>query len=167
MAERLRMTGSLTISMARPILLLIPLMRLTGILFPTTGKYPALVDFQTNIHNSKCHLIRYVQTPTKQLIFASHSMRRGDEIIEVVGRFCCWRALYSWDGKHVSLKHNGYAIKLGRFIINLPLNWLFGKTNAQETPLDNDSFAMYVSITHRFWGELYRYQGIFTLKAII
>lgn len=165
MGDRVRMHGHLTISMAKAVRWISPLMRLTGLLIPVVGKFPTIVDFETYKDNPKSHLIRYVQTPNKTITFNSEWIKRGDEIIEILGGLCCWRAHYSWDGTHILIKHKGYGVKIGQHIFKLPLTWLFGRGDARETPLSENSFAMYMTITHPLWGELYRYEGEFTLES--
>jgi hypothetical protein len=41
------------------------------------------------------------------------------------------------------------------------LTILIGKGYAEETPLNDDAFAMMTEIRHALWGKIYGYSGSF------
>ncbi len=160
-----RMHGHLTISMSKIVRPFKPLMRAIGLLIPMEGKFPTRVDFETYKDNPHTHLIRNVELKNGQFAFNSRWIQHNNEVIEILAGWICWRASYRWCEDHIEISHKGYAIKFGKYIIPFPVTWLFGRGDAQEIPLSEDSFAMWVSISHSIFGEMYRYEGEFKLEA--
>jgi hypothetical protein len=89
--------------------------------------------------------------------------RGGSEIMELMKFGICWHSNYGWDGNNVTLTHKGYSLRIGKRNLMLPITWLIGRGDAHETPIDEDSFAMMVSLTHPILGRLYSYAGNFTV----
>jgi hypothetical protein len=52
---------------------------------------------------------------------------------------------------------------LGRNV-PLPLGWILGEGHAEEQVLSETRFAMVMTLTHGWFGELYRYYGVFEMQ---
>jgi hypothetical protein len=86
---------------------------------------------------------------------------RGNEMIEIMRFGLCWRFQYRWENDAVMLSHRGYALKLGGYLLPLPLHWITGRGDAIERAVDDDHFDMEVTLVHPWFGEIYRYCGRF------
>jgi hypothetical protein len=51
-------------------------------------------------------------------------------------------------------------------IIPLPLVLVLGKGAAEEEVLSDDSFRMWMAVTHPLFGESYRYDGTFRISEV-
>lgn len=90
----------------------------------------------------------------------------GDRVIEVMRFGFCWCIRYRWQENKVMLSHDGYAVRWFGHVIPLPVTWLLGRGDAEETALDEDRFAMQVLITHPLFGKLYSYTGTFRVTQV-
>ena len=85
----------------------------------------------------------------------------NNEVIEIMRYGFTWKMQYLWDREKIILAHKGYAIRIFGHLIPLPLTILLGAGHAVESPIDEDTFDMEVSITHPWWGAVYGYKGRF------
>lgn len=88
----------------------------------------------------------------------------GPDLVEIMRFGVCWCLRYEWDGHKVLLRHRGYALHWFGHFIPVPLHWLLGRGDAEEIPLDDERFAMQVTLVHPLLGELYRYRGEFRVE---
>lgn len=98
----------------------------------------------------------------KVIFFKSHWVYAGgNEVIEYVSPFMGLRmAVAVVEGKlHYSGKH--LVLKLGSTLIPIPEWLVLGHTTIMETALDEGGFAMDFRLTHPWFGEVFRYAGIF------
>ncbi len=70
---------------------------------------------------------------------------------------------YLWKNEKVILRHKGYAVSLFGFFVPIPVTFFFGRTDAEEIALSNDTFGMSVTITHPLFGIAYEYKGQFRI----
>lgn len=89
--------------------------------------------------------------------------RQGREIVELMRFGICWHSNYGWDGHNVTLDHKGYSLRLGKWNIPLPITWFIGRGDAYETPIDDITFSMCVTLKHPIFGVIYGYKGQFTV----
>lgn len=97
---------------------------------------------------------------------SSMTQTEGDRVVEVMKFGICWKMQYGWDGEKVTLSHKGYALKLGKWFLPLPITWLLGRGDAYEKPVDDDHFDMRVDMTHWLFGNIYSYQGRFKVVRV-
>jgi hypothetical protein len=91
---------------------------------------------------------------------------RGSEVVEFMRFGIGWRLRYAWDGQRVRLHHLGYVWRIFGLLIPLPLELLIGRGDAWEEPIDNDSFRMWMSVVHPWWGQTYSYSGTFRVTGV-
>jgi len=91
----------------------------------------------------------------------------GAEMVEIMRFGLCWRFRCGWDGEKVVLSHRGYGLSVFGIRLPLPLGLLIGRSDAEETAVDNetddDTFDMVTRIVHPWWGLVYEYKGRFTV----
>ncbi|MDD3019728.1 MAG: DUF4166 domain-containing protein [Alphaproteobacteria bacterium] len=87
-----------------------------------------------------------------------------NEVVEIMRYGFGWRMGYFWEDGKVKLKHKGYVFHLYGIFIPLPLSLLIGKGYAEETPIDDNTFDMFMQIVHPLWGKVYEYKGRFEVK---
>ena len=58
---------------------------------------------------------------------------------------------------------NGYVWRLFGVDLPLPLGLVLGRAYVEERPVDADRFTMRMVLTHPLFGELFRYDGSFTV----
>lgn len=86
---------------------------------------------------------------------------KDNEVKECMSYGICWHCYYSWDGKKITLQHKGYSWQIGRIKIPLPVTWLMGRCDANEWPIDENTFDMCATINHPILGKVYEYKGRF------
>lgn len=171
--------GSMEITMSPLAKLFSPLFRFTKTLVPKAGKNVAVtVHFRSEPDTSMFCFEREFRFPDGAVhrFYSRLEPIGGNQVVEWTGSGVGWHAGYSYsygdgpgdgpgDGK-IMLKHLGYCIKVRGKRIPLPLGWLFGYGNADETPISDNSFAMAMSIRHPLFGVIYGYSGTFTIKEV-
>lgn len=160
-------TGTLTISASPLGKALFPIFKLLGMLVPRTGEnIPTTVRFMTDRGSNNLQYDRNITFPDGDSYRFHSSMQPvdGNELAEIMRCQLVWRMAYIWNGRKVILEHRGYAFKLFGWLIPLPITLLLGKSYAEETPIDDTSFAMMTEIRHPWWGQVYSYRGTFTMK---
>lgn len=156
--------GTLDVFCKPPLLWLSPLMKLLGQIPAFNEKnVPVTVHFESEINSKAFHLNRIFNFSNgKPYRFRSRMFQiRGNEVIEIMQFGLGWKTKYFWDGEKVVLAHIGYAVRLFGNLIPLPLTILLGEGNAEEHPVDDNTFDMEVTISHPWWGKLYGYKGRF------
>lgn len=86
---------------------------------------------------------------------------KGNEVMERMNYGICWHSYYAYDGEKVTLRHKGYSWRVGSINIPLPMTWLIGRGDADEWPVDDDTFDMCATIIHPLLGKVYEYKGRF------
>ena len=156
--------GVLDVMCAGPIKVLSPLFWLMGGIPPQNEKnVPVTVRFESNPDTKEFHFNRTFHfKERKPYQFQSKMIQTsGNELIEIMRFGFGWRMNYFWEDNRVKLKHKGYVFKIFSRYIPIPLTFLMGEGNAEETAIDDDNFNMQVNITHPWWGKMYEYKGHF------
>lgn len=157
--------GTMEIRRSRLAKILSPVFRAAGTLVPRDGmNIPVAVRFISRADADTFELERHFHFPDKEYVF--HSRMKpvgGNELVEFMRFGLGWRFACRWTGEKILLQHKGYGLSLFGRLVPLPLGLLLGAGNAEETPLDNDRFAMHMDIRHPLWGEVYRYCGVFRM----
>ena len=149
--------------------LMSPLMRLTGLLVPYSGKnIPVTVHFTSSPASNAFHFNRIFHFDGKAPYrFRSRMIPTHDNhIIEWMACGLGWCASYHFEDNKVILRHEGYALRLFNKTIHLPVSWLVGRGYAEETAIDTHSFSMQMELRHSIFGCLYAYSGTFTIKEV-
>jgi len=149
--------------------LLSPLFRRSGTLVPYEGEgIPATVRFLTRAADDSFTLERSFRFPHKKpYVFCSTMQPQGGaEIIEFTRLGFGWHMRYGWDGRKVTLTHRCYVMRLFGKNLRVPLEWLVGTTYAEETPIDDRSFAMKMDMHHKYFGHVFSYSGTFTVTKV-
>jgi hypothetical protein len=167
--DRVVVRGTMTISRSRLMRLLAPLLRFFGALVPYDGEgIPATVTFTSGPGSSDFHFDRIFEPPGKPaFLFHSRLVQISEsDVIELMRFGIGWRSRYRIDGNHVSLSHIGYFWRIGKMLIPLPMTWILGRGAAAEDVVNDNSFTMWMTITHPLLGEIYRYEGIFEVTEV-
>ena len=75
-----------------------------------------------------------------------------------------WKMKCYFQNNKVHLEHVGFICQIGKYQIPLPLHFILGTPYAYKTAIDDTNFAMYFEIIHPLFGNVFGYQGIFTLE---
>jgi len=141
-----------------------PFFRLFGTVPAYNGNnVPVAVYFNSElVSNAFCFDRIFYFNRDKPFHFRSKMFQvKNNEVMEVMNYGICWHSLYSWGGNKVILKHKKYSLKVFKFNIPLPITWLVGAGNAEETPIDDYNFSMCATINHWLFGKIYEYKGQF------
>lgn len=94
--------------------------------------------------------------------FRSRMLAIGeDKVIEIMRFGFCWKTRYAWQDETVRLIHDGYGLYWFGHLIPLPITGILGRGDAEERAIDDDHFAMNVTIRHPIFGVMYSYSGRF------
>lgn len=161
--------GIMEVRAARPMRLLAPLLKWSGLLVPYQGQgVPTTVTFRSAPDVRVFQFDREFRFPGKvPYHFRSRVMPvGGNEVIEYMGLGIGWCAAYAYAGNKVTLTHRGYVWRILGRNIPLPFHWLFGKGAAWEEATGESSFRMHMDIRHPWFGEVYAYAGEFEIKEM-
>jgi hypothetical protein len=98
--------------------------------------------------------------------FDSHWVAAGgNELIEYVNPVLGLQVAVFMDGARLRYRGVRFVARLGRVRIPIP-EWLaLGHTEIIEEALDEKRFAMDFRLTHPWFGEVFRYSGVFETRA--
>lgn len=166
--DRVVVDGVLDTFCAGPVKWFAPLFRLMRGIPPYTETNVAVtVEFTSSPTDKGFYFNRVFHFKQTQKPYAFRSrmvQRRGNEVIEIMPFGFGWRMNYVWEDNRVKLKHKGYVFALGNMFLPLPITMLLGRGHAEEIPVDDKTFDMFVHITHPLWGKIYEYKGRFTVR---
>ncbi len=154
-------TGALDITMLWYISLL---SHISGMLVSKSGTHvPVTVTFRSGKQSDAFHFERVFSYPDSKLVrfFSRMIPCGGNETIEFMGMGIGWRCTYEWNGSNIVLNHRGYVWRILNVDIPLPLEWVLGKGFAEETPLSDDTFSMWMHTLHPWFGKTLAYSGNF------
>ncbi len=167
--DRVTVEGTLNIRCSRMIRLAAPLLKLLGALVPYNAENVAVtVAFYCGRGKNCFHFDRLFRLPGKPTFrFHSRVEPIGDgELVEFMRCGIGWRCIYRAEGNRVILEHRGYVCRIGGKLIPLPLALFLGKGAAEEEAVDENTFRMWMSVTHPLFGENYRYEGTFRIAEV-
>lgn len=156
--------GRLSVEHHGVLRLLRPFYRLLGnIPMVNVQDIPVRVQFDSDPDSRAFHFRRTFSFPdVRPYHFHSRMLQIEDnKLVEIMRFGICWCLSYHWEDNKVLLRHRGYALHWFGHVIPLPLYWLLGRGDAEEVPLDDDRFAMQVTMMHPWFGQLYSYRGEF------
>ncbi len=176
--DMVKVEGKLDIKISFPVSLMA---RLTGMLLPYSGKnIPVTVVFRSDRSSPEkiskkisgksaaFYFNRTFHFPDRgDISFRSHMEQiEGNVMVEFMRFGIGWKLAIEWDGEKVILKHRGYVWRVLGRLIPLPLTFLMGAGYAEETPLSEDSFAMWTHVEHTLFGPTFGYAGDFKVTEI-
>ncbi|UUX51871.1 DUF4166 domain-containing protein [Nisaea acidiphila] len=159
-----RVEGALDVVSAGPVRLLAPLLSALGQI-PARNDHgvPVSVTFRSDPGSAAFVFDRRFRFDDGDYHFRSRMLHLGGgEVVEVMRYGFFWRCRYAWRNGKVILAHRCYGIRLFGCHVPLPLGLLLGRNEAEEVPVDTDSFEMMTQITHPLWGRVYEYRGRFS-----
>lgn len=87
----------------------------------------------------------------------------GNEIVEATGPGAGWRCAFGSAGDRIIMRHKGFAAHVMGRTFPVPLAWLLGEGHAEEIAVDDDTFDMFMHLTHPRFGKIYEYKGRFRM----
>ncbi len=159
--------GKMDVEFGWLVRLLSPFLRIFGALVPHQGNdIPVTVYFKSEPDSAAFCLERIFNFENiKPYIFLSKMVQTKDDVIIEFMKFGIgWKHRCYYNGKKVILEHRGYVWKILGTIIPIPLTLFLGKTYAEETAINNNSFRMKMNIVHPWFGKIYEYRGVFEIK---
>ncbi|MDX2082380.1 MAG: DUF4166 domain-containing protein [Rickettsiales bacterium] len=158
--------GMMEIEFSKSFKLLSFLFRSLKILIAKRGKNIfTRVTFRSESNSSFLHFERefFFEKNHPEKFFSKMIQLKENKIAEVMNCGISWIFFYNFSNQKVTLTHHGYALKIGKFFLPLPLTFLFGKGYAEEIAISDDEFAMKMTVTNFIFGEIYCYQGQFKI----
>lgn len=162
------MQGTMTIERNWFAKLLSPILYVIGALVPYDVRdIKTIVTARSRSNHIDYILDRHFQLPHGKIYqFKSNLVwQGGNEMIEFMRFGIGWRCAFIWDGTKVQLQHKGYAWRIGKYVISIPVTWFLGCGYAEEIPEDDTNFNMKMTLKHPWWGEVYRYYGRFMVQS--
>lgn len=162
--DQVTVEGTLDVKRSPLARLLSPLLSLCGALVPHEGSgVPVSVRFYSSPDACDFHFDRHFHFPGRAPYRFHSRMERveGGDMVEFMRFGLGWRMRYGWDGRKIVLAHRGYVWRVFGRLVPLPLEWVLGSGYAEEEPLSDDSFRMWMAVTHPWFGQTYGYGGIF------
>lgn len=158
--------GTMSVKCAPLLRLVASLMHFAGgIPLANEDNIPVSVRFESDEDSPAFHFIRTFDLANRTpYVFHSRMVPLKDnEVAEIMAFRLCWRSRFSWQGGKVILSHSGFSLYLFNTFIPLPLTWLIGQIHAEEEPVSDTGFAMFVEIRHWLFGKIYEYRGRFEM----
>ncbi|MBI2234465.1 MAG: DUF4166 domain-containing protein [Micavibrio aeruginosavorus] len=162
--DKVTVEGVLHVTCAGPVKAFAPFFWLMGGIPPHNEKdVPVTVHFESDRNTKAFHFNRIFHFKTRNpYAFRSRMIQIADsDIVEIMRFGIGWRMRYLWQDGKVILQHKGYCLSLFGHLIPLPLTPVMGAGYAEEIPVDDETFDMFVHITHPRWGKVYEYRGRF------
>lgn len=158
--------GIMTVESSPIIRALKPLFRFLGTLVPYEGvDIPVTVHYRSSPDNEAFILDRIFHFPGKKPYNYRSTMypAGGRQVAEVMRFGLCWLTLFNWQDGKLRMEHKGYGFRIFGKIIPFPVDFLFGRVYAEETPISDDEFSIMMEITNRWTGKTYGYSGTFKI----
>lgn len=146
--------------------LLIPMARIFGALVPYRGKdAPIEVHYTARPDDATIHWDRVFHFPGRPPFhFRSHMEQIGPRrVIEFVRFGVGMKLRVTAEDGALVFRDEGYIWRLFGMDVPLPMSLLMGSAYIEERPVDEDNFSMRMTLIHPLFGQLFRYEGNFTL----
>lgn len=164
--DTLLLKGEMNITISKIFSLLSPLFRLTGALVPYPAqKIPASVELTSDNNSEKILMYRTFYYPDQPSYhFRSQVIHIKDNLVIELMRFgLASKLIYTFDNNKISMNYGGYAVRIGKILIPIPLKYLIGEFYACEEATSDDQFNMLVKLTHPLFGKIFQYDGYFKI----
>jgi len=164
--DRLSVAGKMDIQTSIAAKIFSPFMRLFGALAPFDARdIPVTVHMTSAPDSRDYHFHRIFERPGKKPYhFRSRMVQiKGNDIVEFMRFGLGWRMNYLWRDGKVVLQSRGFVWRIFGKLVPLPLGLLLGTGYAEEEATGENSFRMYMDLTHPLWGKVYIYKGEFEI----
>ncbi|WP_343237256.1 DUF4166 domain-containing protein [Xanthomonas sp.] len=148
---------------------LIPAARIFGALVPYRGTdVPIEVHYNARPDSGALHWDRVFHFAGRPPFhFLSHMEHvGGNGVIEFIRFGVGMRLKVTTEDGALVFRDEGYVWRMFGVDVPLPLGLLLGRAYIEERPVDDERFSMRMTLTHRLFGELFRYSGGFTLGDV-
>ncbi|MCS5710605.1 DUF4166 domain-containing protein [Candidatus Berkiella aquae] len=162
--DRITVTGTITVNAKGLMKWLGPIMGMMGLLPPKPAKeIPITVTYACYPDSNAFHLERIFHYPDRtDFIFNTKMILLNDNIMVDLTRCNVgWKFTYDYQDNQITLSHQAFVFKLGKWFIPLPIEWLLGHCNSYEIPVSDNTFKMAMQFKHPWFGILYEYFGTF------
>lgn len=158
--ETITMRGELAVRHGRFIKPFMPLIRLTGALVPVEGDKFEVTVVNTRIGDTMVWH-REFRKDNKCYTFKSKMEKHGNDVVEFVGLNIGIRMGLSVVDQQLVYKDKGYVLKIGKYLVPIPISLLVGKSEILEYVDDASShdFNMRFVMTHGVLGFSFSYVG--------
>lgn len=146
--------------------LLIPFARVFGALVPYEGQdVPIEVHYTAKPGDATIHWDRVFHFSGRAPFhFRSHMEQIGpNRVIEFVRLGVGMKLRVTAEQGALVFRDDGYIWRLFGVDVPLPLGLLMGSAYIEERPVDENGFSMRMTLTHPLFGQLFRYEGRFSL----
>jgi len=145
--------------------LLIPFGLLFGAIVPFQGKgIPVDVHYNANPNNSNIYWDRVLKFKRGDFHFKSYMQPvKANEVIEFVRFGVGIRLAVTVEDEALVFRDMAYLWRVLGVDLPIPGRWLMGKVYVEERPIDDRRFSMLMTLTHPWFGELFKYRGTFEL----
>lgn len=166
--DTLLLKGEMTINLSKPFRVLSPLFRLAGALVPYPAeKIPVTVEFVSDEKSDSILMHRTFYYPDiPPYHFCSRVIYIKDNIVIELMRFgFASKLIYTFDKDTIVMSYGGYVLRLGKWLIPMPLGFLIGRFYAFEKAVSDDKFNMEVKMVHPLFGTIFQYDGYFKIAT--
>ena len=166
--DKVTVEGTLDVMCSGPVRVLAPLLWLLRTVPPMNVKeVPVSVNFHSNPHSKEVAFDRVFRFEKRGAYYLRTRMIqiKANDIMEILNYGICWLATCSWINDKVVMRHKGYALKLMGHSVVLPITFLFGEVEGEETPIDDETFHTRVTIKHPWFGVVYEYKGLLKITS--
>jgi len=144
-----------------------PLLKIVGALVPYEGEnIPTIVNIKSEINSNNSILERNFHFQNHpHVVFISKFVQIKDNLVVEIVKFGLGvRFNYNFDGKKVLIIHDSYVLNIFGLFIPIPISILLGKVYAEEEAIDDISFKMKMLLTHKWFGNIFEYNGTFIVN---
>ena len=164
--DSIKLEGIMNIKLSKLTKLIKPMLRLFGALVPYEGKNIPTIVYVKSDPNKDSFIFKRHFKISKNNIYISHSTflkLKDNEVLEMMRFGVGWISYYSYQNKKIILSHKGYAWRIFKLTIPIPLTFILGKGYAEEKEINGNQFSMQMKIIHPLFGEIFKYSGLFKI----
>jgi len=145
--------------------LLIPFGVLFGAIVPFQGRHiPTDVHYNADLNSSNIYWDRVFKFERGDFHFKSYMEPvRENEVIEFVRFGVGIRLAVTVEDGALVFRDIAYIWRVLGYDLPIPGRLLMGKAYVEERPIDERYFSMIMTLTHPWFGELFKYHGKFEL----
>lgn len=147
--------------------LLIPFGLFFGAIVPFKGTdIPVDVHYRAKPNNSNIYWDRVFKFDRGDFHFKSYMEPvKKNEVIEFVRFGIGIRLAVTVEDEALVFRDSGYLWRIFGYTLPIPGKWLMGRVYVEERPIDERYFSMLMTLTHPWFGRLFKYRGKFELNT--
>lgn len=160
--------GTISINFSWIFALFSPFIHCFGVLPPYRASHiPIKVIYSCDLDPNAFCFNRIFYYPKRTFIFQSKMIPLGkNQIVELTKSHLGWKCAYDYEECKVKLKHQGFIWKFFSWMIPLPVSFILGKCQAEESAISENTFSMHMQFIHPLFGVTYEYYGTFEIVEI-